>query len=483
MADTKVVRVNGKLYRVPADATPEEIDQISSDIPRTDPAGRQSTGTISARESGITHPINWLEDLQGDIMHGSGDTFPGRVLRGMGAHGLQSGVNEGTARMIGGPLIGPVDVAHGVSTGVTGHPIKGINEAVRGVGESALPVIAATNPELLPRLIPAGTGLSLIQRGVQGAGEKLGIDPDYAELAGNAAAVGAAAAPHAWPYVRRPLGIAISKGADAIDAVTHPAQTLRNLGDRWAEQPAPATTEQTPEMQDFMDRMRVFQDTPQAPPPRDFASANETVGQTAQPQHPSANPQRGVRLLPKAPTQYPIGVSTRFRSTGQTSPSPAPEPEIILPERGTGGVQQPAPAQDDRPVLFGPTGSRPGIKPAFPQRPARPVTVDDVPIDPNADLSDAMRRSIDRVKGPGWNAPQGGHAGGVATSVEELNRPGKNYVVSKSGNVTYHGKAFDPGGIPEGASHVTVLPNGELRVNAGQTLSKTQENALRKATE
>lgn len=78
-------------------------------------------------------------------------------------------------------------------------------------------------------------------------------------------------------------------------------------------------------------------------------------------------------------------------------------------------------------------------------------------------------------------AAQGGHAGGGVSSIEELNRPGKNYIVSRNGQISYHGASFAPESTPAGATHVTVLPSGEFRVNAGQTLTSTQELALRKA--
>lgn len=74
---------------------------------------------------------------------------------------------------------------------------------------------------------------------------------------------------------------------------------------------------------------------------------------------------------------------------------------------------------------------------------------------------------------------QGGHAGNGVTSVEELNRPGVNYVVSRSGQLTYQGKAFAPESTPNGASHVTVLPDGAIRVNAGPKLNASQEGSLR----
>lgn len=74
---------------------------------------------------------------------------------------------------------------------------------------------------------------------------------------------------------------------------------------------------------------------------------------------------------------------------------------------------------------------------------------------------------------------QGGHAGNGVSSVEELSRPGANYIVSKSGQLTYHGKSFAPETTPAGSSHVTVLPDGTLQVNAGPQLNASQQGALR----
>lgn len=78
---------------------------------------------------------------------------------------------------------------------------------------------------------------------------------------------------------------------------------------------------------------------------------------------------------------------------------------------------------------------------------------------------------------------QGGHAGGGVASIEELNRPGTNYVVNKHGKLTFHGKAFAPENTPEGAAHVTVLPDGTLRVNAGNltpAMERAIENGIKK---
>lgn len=104
----------------------------------------------------------------------------------------------------------------------------------------------------------------------------------------------------------------------------------------------------------------------------------------------------------------------------------------------------------------------------------------------DAEQQAVLQRMMDYAKTPvekagSQVAEQGGHAGGAVTSAEELSRPGTNYVVSKSGQLTYHGKAFSPEATPNGASHVTALPDGTLRVNAGPKLNPAQEMALKKA--
>jgi hypothetical protein len=80
----------------------------------------------------------------------------------------------------------------------------------------------------------------------------------------------------------------------------------------------------------------------------------------------------------------------------------------------------------------------------------------------------------------------GGHAGNVAMSAEELSRPEQHYAVPRSGYPTYHGKEFDPGGVPSGSAHVTVRPDGTVLVNSGdltpQMLQKLEEAVGKKLT-
>jgi hypothetical protein len=73
--------------------------------------------------------------------------------------------------------------------------------------------------------------------------------------------------------------------------------------------------------------------------------------------------------------------------------------------------------------------------------------------------------------------PQGGHAGGGVTSIEELRRSGTHYTI-RGPNLTYQGKAFDPSSTLPGRTHVTVRPDGSYLINEGRDLTPAQERAL-----
>ncbi len=178
-------------------------------------APAQPTATISARQPGM---MSWLEDLQGDIRHGTGMTLPGRVLQKMGAPGIDMGVNEATGEMIGGPAIGPVKVAHGIGTVFSGHPIRGANEALEGVGQTLAPLVGATNPEFLPSLVTYGG----LQKGVQTGAELAGADPDTAEFIGNASTLGIPLA----KAKAKPVGAFIARNAPTIGKVIGTADAI-----------------------------------------------------------------------------------------------------------------------------------------------------------------------------------------------------------------------------------------------------------------
>lgn len=164
-------------------------------------SGALPVGDMHARESGFSHPLNWLEDAASDVRTGGESTFVGRAMRALGAEGTQKGAGGGMAgapaikapfnlgETFGGPAIGPFVMAHGAGTVASApfaeHPIdqgvKGINETVRGAAQTVGPFIAATNPEFLPALAM----MAPVQAGATAAARKLGANDNVAELVGN----------------------------------------------------------------------------------------------------------------------------------------------------------------------------------------------------------------------------------------------------------------------------------------------------------
>ena len=135
------------------------------------------TATISARESNWSHPLNYLEDLAGDLRFGGETTLPGRILHKMGAQGLDRGVPESVGETVGGPVIGPVNTAHGILTAGHGVGTGRGKEIIRGMNETGwrsrttlAPVIGVTNPEFLPSLATYGTAQKAIDTGAQALG-------------------------------------------------------------------------------------------------------------------------------------------------------------------------------------------------------------------------------------------------------------------------------------------------------------------------
>ncbi len=166
----------------------------------------QPSASISARRPSA---LNWLEDAANDIKHGTGETFVGRILRTLGAPAIETGTSPMVGETLGGPLVGPVKMAHGALSTMNAvspqwtdegkvappleHPVKqairGINETAEGAMQTALPAMVA-NPEILPAIARYG----LIQQGAEKGASALGVDPDTAELAGNLSMLGGALA-------------------------------------------------------------------------------------------------------------------------------------------------------------------------------------------------------------------------------------------------------------------------------------------------
>lgn len=173
-----------KLKGLPEDQQREVLSRLSPDERKgilSNLSGQSAaTGFIGPRTQNLQ---NWLQDLRGDVRYGTGTTFPGRVLRGMGATGTTRGVPESVATMMpgGGTIEGASHIAGGVDQIAHGHPIKGSDEAVQGFGQAAAPAIAATSPEFLPAAVGYGAAGAAATR----TAEAFGASPETADFIGN----------------------------------------------------------------------------------------------------------------------------------------------------------------------------------------------------------------------------------------------------------------------------------------------------------
>src|SRR5712691_4527178 len=114
-------------------------------------------------------------------------------------------------------VLSPAKIAHGIGT-IPSHPVRGLNETVEGVAQSAAPLVGAT----MPGAIPAAVVYGGIGRETSKVAEGLGADPETAELIGNAASI---AAPGALPRIGRvvernsgPIGKAVGIGTGIYEA-------------------------------------------------------------------------------------------------------------------------------------------------------------------------------------------------------------------------------------------------------------------------
>lgn len=101
------------------------------------------TGEISAPQGGTN---SWLSQLEQDVRHGSGATFPGRVLSALGAKGTDQGVSQGAADTAASIPLGAIRTAQGVASSWE-HPIAGPLKAIGGVLQmGTLPLAFAGGP-------------------------------------------------------------------------------------------------------------------------------------------------------------------------------------------------------------------------------------------------------------------------------------------------------------------------------------------------
>lgn len=130
----------------------------------------QNFASIGPPEPGIAAAI-----------HRTRDRLVDWASRGKGFRSPEAAANA--VSTIGG-ILGPGELraAEGI-TQLPQHPVRGLNNIVGGVGQTAALPLAATNPAFLPEALPYG----IAQQGVQKIAGDLGADKDVAELMGNLA--------------------------------------------------------------------------------------------------------------------------------------------------------------------------------------------------------------------------------------------------------------------------------------------------------
>lgn len=191
------------------------------------------SATIQSRQGNSVE--NWLEDAQDDIRHGGEKTLPGRILYKMGATGTEQGSQAGAGGIIGGPLVGPLEAAHGAMETAAGsvtpnseREIHGANELVRGIGHTAEPLMALS-PELLPSLVSYGG----IGKAAQAGASELGADPDEAELIGTGAGLAAGPAKAGLEPVGNFLQRNSSNIGDTASTLGGIAESIRSKNPYW----------------------------------------------------------------------------------------------------------------------------------------------------------------------------------------------------------------------------------------------------------
>ena len=127
-----------------------------------------SNASISAPESGIGPAIDRLKN---------------KVITAFG--GNTGGPKDAQVGFVGGPVLGPLSIAHGQAI-TPQHPIRGTAEQLRGLGQTLSLPMAVAAPEATAMSLPrAALGI-----GVSTAAQKIGINPDVADIMGTAASIG-----------------------------------------------------------------------------------------------------------------------------------------------------------------------------------------------------------------------------------------------------------------------------------------------------
>ena len=181
---------------------------------------------------------------------------------------------------------------------------------------------------------------------------------------------------------------------------------------------------------------------------------------------PDVLTRRGISGLEVPPAEPPTPPPNVPRSVGAAAASPATEvPEPLRPAAGL---------SERRSIPRSMTMSQSDLEAAIKNR--KPVTT---PFDDTIGARETMNRDINMPKPPGGGGRTGNSPGSI--SAEEANRPGTNYLVKRDGSLTAQSKSYTPEETKPGQAHVTLMSNGDYRVNAGD-LTPQMEKGLRSGT-
>lgn len=137
MADTVTVTgPDGSDYEFPAGTTKDTA--ITYFRSKSAPAKQGYTpqsgdANISASPTGAGA---WLNNLESDFRYGTDRTMPGRMLKAMGAQGINVGSQAGAAdSTLATPVLGPIHAAQGIAE-TPDHPIRGPLKTLGGALET-----------------------------------------------------------------------------------------------------------------------------------------------------------------------------------------------------------------------------------------------------------------------------------------------------------------------------------------------------------
>jgi len=155
-------------------------------------------------------------------------------LRGKVKGALSGGGRPDAAvELLGGPALGQLNFYHGAAIAPE-HPIRGVNEMIRGTGQALALPLAVANPATIGYAAPG----AVVQHGVQQGLTNIGVDPDLAEMAGNISMLAGAGIENKAPQVAKSVGVIakpfgklpiISKFIDTAQAIKEVPSQLKDV--------------------------------------------------------------------------------------------------------------------------------------------------------------------------------------------------------------------------------------------------------------